>query len=183
MHAQSCVLMTHDQHESDQLMNGATAHLPHHLSTHDDIRDRYNAALRARTVEGMACECSQHTATSGLPTARKAPPLSPSFSRALRLLLWRRQSETSCHIFHCRICQRPPPPSPFSPTVRMQASSVLGVLASQRRAACASAARVRRCDDAEPVSSTNLEKSDEPSSKRVLGASNSLSSPLSKSMI
>jgi len=32
-------------------MNGATAHLPHHRvirkSTHDDIRDRYNAASRA----------------------------------------------------------------------------------------------------------------------------------------
>ena len=63
-------------------MNGATAHLPHHLSTHDDIRDRYNAALRARTVEDMACECSHHAATSGLPTARKASPLSLFLSRA-----------------------------------------------------------------------------------------------------
>ena len=163
-------------------MNGATAHLPHHLSTHDDIRDRYNAALRARTVEDMACECSHHAATSGLPTARKASPLSLFLSRAspppLASTIRPRATFSTAASVNVRL-----PPSPFSPTERMQASSVLGVLASQRRAACASAARARRCVDAEPVSSTNLEKSDEPSSKRVLGASNSLSSPLSKSMI
>lgn len=96
-------------------MNGATAHLPHHcvirMSTHDDIRDRYNAALsiESRTVEDMACECSHQ----GTP-----PP--PDYRQPERhLLIWKGMPPLSSLPFSFLSRASPPP---LASTIRPRAT-------------------------------------------------------------